>query len=163
MSDKNNTKTEQPRAHAKKPLYSILALIFGVMMLAGIVMALLNFKSMHDGGLADMNKTMLKIAMILTLVGLAGMSASIIMSIRILIKYDKELYKARENFSIDPAVLRDERIKELPEIKKLMKRENIAKIFSEGKLSAADLSDPHVQELIDALLARADENGVIRF
>lgn len=160
--EKNKPKTQEPKPRVKMPLYSIFAVIFGVMMLTGIIMAFLNFKSINSNGLGSENKPVLIIALILTIVGMLGMSASIIMSIRVLIKYDKELSAAREHFTIDPAVLKDERIKQLPEVKKLMKRENIARIFEAGKISAADLSDPYVQQLIDALLARADENGVIR-
>lgn len=163
MSEKSRKKTDKTRGSAKKPVYSIVAGVFGAVMMTGIVMAFINFKAVYDHGVSAVNKTPLIVAMILTIVGAAGMSTAIAMSIKVLVKYDRELAKAREGFSIDPAVLRDERIRELPEVKKLMKRENIKRIFSEEKISAADLSDPHVQLLIDALLARADENGVIRF
>lgn len=163
MSEKSRKNTKEPREQAKNPAYSIMAAVFGAIMITGVVMAFIYFKSVYDNGVSAAEKTPLIVAVILTIVGAVGMSAAIAMSIKVLIKYDKELAKARENFSIDPAVLQDQRIRELPEVKKLMKNNNVKRIFSEGKVSAADLSDPHVQMLIDALLARADENGVIRF
>lgn len=160
---KNTKQSKQTEKPAKKPLYSIMAIVFGAVMLTGVVMAFMNFKKIYDNGISVAEKTPLIVAMILTIVGAVGMSTAIALSIRLLMKCDKELAKAREGFSIDPAVLKDQRIRELPEVKKLMKRENIKRIFDAGKIEAADLSDPHVQTLIDALLAHADENGVIRF
>ncbi len=143
--------------NTKKPSYSIIAAVFGVIMAIGIVLVALNLKAM-SGITAPV-----AVGMALTIVGAVGMSAAIAMSIKILLKYDKELEKARESFTVDPAVLRDPRIRELPKIKKLLKNENVRRIFDKEKISAADLSDPHVQLFIDALLERADENGVIRF
>lgn len=163
MSEKKQNKAKEPRAFVQKPAYIILTIAFGAIMTAGIVMAFINFKAVHNDGIVSVDKMPLIVSLALTVVGVIGMSVSIGLSIRLLIKYDRELSAARENFSIDPAVLRDQRIRELPEVKKLMKHENIKRIFSAEKVSAADLSDPHVQLLIDALLARADENGVIRF
>lgn len=160
---KNTKQSKQTEKPSKKPLYSIMAIVFGAVMLTGVVMAFMNFKKIYDNGISVAEKTPLIVAMILTIVGAVGMSTAIALSIRLLMKCDKELAKAREGFSIDPAVLKDQRIRELPEVKKLMKRENIKRIFDAGKIEAADLSDPHVQTLIDALLAHADENGVIRF
>lgn len=143
--------------NTKKPSYSIIAAVFGVMILVGIALVFLNLKAM-SGITAPV-----AVGMALTIVGAVGMSAAIAMSIKVLMKYDKELEKARESFTVDPAVLRDPRIRELPKIKKLLKNENVKRIFDKEKISAADLSDPHVQLFIDALLERADENGVIRF
>lgn len=143
--------------NTKKPSYSIIAAVFGVIMAIGIVLVALNLKAM-SGITAPV-----AVGMALTIVGAVGMSAAIAMSIKILMKYDKELEKARESFTVDPAVLRDPRIRELPKIKKLLKNENVRRIFDKEKISAADLSDPHIQLFIDALLERADENGVIRF
>lgn len=143
--------------NTKKPLYSIIAAVFGVIMMSGILLVALNLKAM-SGITAPV-----AVGMALTLVGAAGMSTAIVLSIRVLMQYDKELEKARESFTVDPAVLRDPRIRELPKIKKLLKNENVKRIFEAEKISAADLSDPHVQLFIDALLECADENGVIRF
>lgn len=154
MSNKNEKDTKA----AKKPSYSIMAGVFGVIMMIGIVMVIINFKSASDAIRAP-----LIIALALTVVGAAGLSTAVALSIRVLMKYERELEKARENFSVDPAVLRDPRIRELPKVKKLMKNENVKRIFFEEKISAADLTDPHVQLFIDAILERADENGVIRF
>lgn len=143
--------------NTKKPSYSIIAAVFGVIMAIGIALVAMNLKAM-SGITAPV-----AVGMALTIVGAVGMSAAIAMSIKILMKYDKELEKARESFTVDPAVLRDPRIRELPKIKKLLKNENVRRIFDKEKISAADLSDPHVQLFIDALLELADENGVIRF
>lgn len=163
MSKKSTKNTKESKAPAKRPAYSIMAIVFGAVMLTGVIMAFMNFKTIYDNGISAAEKTPLIVAMILTIVGAAGMATAIALSIKLLLKYDKELAKAREGFSIDPSVLRDQRIRELPEVKKLMKQKNIKRIFDAGNIHAADLSDPHVQMLIDALLARADENGVIRF
>lgn len=160
MSEK---KTKTNSDTAKQPPYMLIAGGFGVIMVVGIVMAFMNFKTVSDRGLLAVNRTTLIVALVLTVVGAAGLSTAIALSIRVLLKYGRELDKARENFSVDPSVLRDPRIRELPEIKKLMKNENVKRIFDAGKISAGDLSDPHVQLLIDALLKHADENGVIRF
>lgn len=162
MSSKNEKSIKNEKTE-KKPIYSIIAGIFAVIMLVGIVMAFMNFKTVYDNGLPSVNRAPLIVALVLTVVGAAGMSTAIALSIRVLIKYDRELEKARENFSVDPEVLRDPRIRELPEVKKLMKNENIKRIFEAEKISAADLSDPHVQLFIDALLKHADVDGVIRF
>lgn len=143
--------------NTKKPSYSAIAAVFAVMMLVGIALIFLNLKPMR-GMTAPV-----AVGMALTIVGAVGMSAAIAMSIRVLMQYEKALAKARESFTVDPAVLRDPRIRELPKIKRLLKNENVKRIFDNEKISAADLSDPHVQLFIDALLERADENGVIRF
>lgn len=160
MSEK---KTKNTPDTAKQPPYMLIAGGFGVILIVGIVMAFMNFESVYDGGIDAVNRAPLIIAMVLTVVGAAGVTTAIALSIRLLLKYGRELEKARENFSVDPSVLRDPRIRELPEVKKLMKNENVKRIFEAEKISAADLSDPHVQLLIDALLKHADENGVIRF
>lgn len=143
--------------NTKKPSYSAIAGVFAVIMLVGVALIFLNLKPMR-GMTAPV-----AVGMALTIVGAVGMSAAIAMSIRVLVQYEKALAKARESFTVDPAVLRDPRIRELPKIKKLLKNENVKRIFDREKISAADLSDPHVQLFIDALLERADENGVIRF
>lgn len=143
--------------NTKKPSYSAIAGVFSVIMLVGVALIFLNLKPMR-GMTAPV-----AVGMALTIVGAVGMSAAIAMSIRVLVQYEKALAKARESFKVDPAVLRDPRIRELPKIKKLMKNENVKRIFDREKISAADLSDPHVQLFIDALIERADENGVIRF
>lgn len=160
MSEKNTKNRTEP---AKQPPYMLIAGGFGAIMIVGVVMAFMNFKSVYDNGIAGVSRAPLIIALVLTVVGAAGLSTAIALSIRVLVKYSRELEKARENFSVDPSVLRDPRIRELPEVKKLMKNENVKRIFEAEKISAGDLSDPHVQLLIDALLKHADENGVIRF
>lgn len=148
---------EKMQKNTKKPPYSIIAAVFGVVMLGGIALVVFNLKAM-SGITAPV-----AVGLVLTVVGAVGMSTALTHSIMLLMKYDKELEKARESFKVDPEVLRDPRIRELPKIKKLMKNENVKRIFEAEKISAADLSDPHVQLFIDALLERADENGVIRF
>lgn len=148
---------EKMQKNTKKPPYSIIAAVFGAIMAAGIALVALNLKAM-SGITAPV-----AVGLVLTVVGAVGMSTAVTHSIMLLMKYDKELEKARESFKVDPEVLRDPRIRELPKIKKLMKNENVKRIFEAEKISAADLSDPHVQLFIDALLELADENGVIRF
>lgn len=156
-------KTENTPESVKQPPYMLIAGGFGVIMIVGIVIAFMNFKSVYDNGIAAVSRAPLIVALVLTVIGAVGVSTSIALSIRVLMKYGRELEKARENFSVDPAVLRDPRIRELPEVKKLMKNKNVKRIFEAEKISAGDLSDPHVQLLIDALLKHADEDGVIRF
>lgn len=164
MSEKmSEKKTKSKPDTAKQPPYMLIAGGFGVMMIAGIVTAFMNFRKVYDNGLLAVSRAPLVVALVLTIVGAAGVTTSIALSIRVLMKYDRELEKARESFSVDPSVLRDPRIRELPEVKKLMKNKNVKRIFEAEKISAADLSDPHVQLLIDALLKHADEDGVIRF
>lgn len=163
MSDMNDKKTKATNESAKQPPYMLIAGGFGVIMIVGIVMAFMNFKTVYGNGLLAVNRAPLVVALVLTVVGAAGLSTAIALSIRVLLRYGRELDKARENFSVDPSVLRDPRIRELPEVKKLMKNENVKRIFEAEKISAGDLSDPHVQLLIEALLKHADENGVIRF
>lgn len=152
-----NEKNEKMQKNTKKPPYLIIAAVFGAVMLGGIALVVFNLKAM-SGITAPV-----AVGLVLTVVGAVGMSTALTHSIMLLMKYDKELEKARESFRVDPEVLRDPRIRELPKIKKLMKNENVKRIFEAEKISAADLSDPHVQLFIDALLERADENGVIRF
>lgn len=160
---KSNKKSKQPQASPKNRAAGIIAAVFGAIMMAGMIFALINFKDVYDHGIASTGKAPLIAALILTGVGVTGLMVSVAMSIKMLVEYDRELSKAREGFSVDPSVLRDERIREFPEVKKLMKHAMVKRIFDEEKIEAADLSDPHVQQLIDALLAHADENGVIRF
>lgn len=154
----NNMKeiNEKTQKNTKKPPYSIIAAVFGAIMIVGILLVALNLKPM-SGITAPV-----AVGMALTVVGALGMSTAIALSIRLLMQYDKALEKARESFTVDPELLRDPRIKELPKVKKLLKNENVKRIFEAEKISAADLSDPHVQLFIDALLELADENGVIR-
>lgn len=155
----NNMKelNEKTQKDSKKPSHSIFAAVFGAIMIAGILLVALNLKAM-SGITAPV-----AVGLALTLVGALGTSISIVLSIRLLVQYDEALAKARESFTVDPEVLRDPRLREIPKIKKLMKNENVKRIFEAEKISAADLSDPHVQLFIDALLEQADENGVIRF
>ena len=63
-------------------------------------------------------------------------------------------------YTVDSSVLRDPRIKQLPDVQRLLQYEAVQKAFFNGEFP--DTDDPHLQELVDVLSKLADENGVIR-
>ena len=63
-------------------------------------------------------------------------------------------------YTVDASVLRDPRIKQLPDVQRLLQYESVQKAFFDGEFP--DTDDSHLQELVDVLSKLADENGVIR-
>ena len=63
-------------------------------------------------------------------------------------------------YDVDASVLRDPRIKQLPEVQRLLQYESVQKAFFDCEFPAND--DPHLLELVEVLAKLADENGVIR-
>lgn len=173
MSKKKSTDIgSNAEENSKKPvnrdrLYSVLALISAAVMAVGILSLLINAKKIFDSGSVSENRTLLTASIIVTAAGGLLMSLFIVLSIITLIKQSKNGegdMSADVKYVIAPAVLKDPRIKNLPEVQRLLQYESVQKVFFNGQFptSSKELDDPHLQELISVLSQLADKDGVIR-
>lgn len=148
-------------------LYSVLALIFGAVMAVGILSLLINAKKVFDSGNVSNNNPMIVVSIIVTVAGGLLMSLFIVLSILALIKQGKDGQADMSGgvqYVIAPEVLKDPRIKNLPEVQRLLQYESVQKVFFDGQFpnSPKKLADPHLQELVNVLSQLADKDGVIR-
>lgn len=142
-------------------LLTLLALIFAAITAAGII-AIVTVARRIFG--EDVNVP-LAAAITVTVAGGFMTSLCIVFSIVLLIKDSKNIEEETDvQYAIDPSVLKDTRIKQLPDVQRLMRYESVQNAFSEGKIpdDPKAASDPHLQELINVLSQLADDNGVIK-
>lgn len=152
-----------PKKRDKVKIFTILSIIFGGVMAAGIISLIVFTKKTLEAGNIPKNSAPLTVLIIITAAGAALMSLFLILSLVILIKESKNA-PPEVLYTADASVLKDPRIKQLPEVQRLLQYESVQKAFFEGKFpsSIEELADPHLQELTRVLSQYADENGVIR-
>lgn len=144
----------------KKKTAFILATVFAVSMMVGLVLVILRFKQLYDSGTAEITSFIFPIILILVgVVGVFIMTALSIAKLEKLRNSEGVFEISNKLYSIDPSLLKDERIQRLPEVKKLMEHESVRRAFSHGELPK---NDPHVLELVEVLFNLADENGVLK-
>lgn len=168
MSNDNlstDKKTEDKMSKRKKigTVFLVLAFVFGIIMgvFIFIVLAKANkLPASEDSAyLAD---SPLKPFVLAAMISCALMGIFLVLSSVISVKVNRAEAKAGRKviYSVDASVLQDPRIKQLPEVQRLLQYESVQKAFFDGEFPAED--DPHLLELIDVLAKLADENGVIR-
>ncbi|MDE6727165.1 MAG: hypothetical protein K2J80_04405, partial [Oscillospiraceae bacterium] len=115
----------------------------------------------------ERNNAPLAAAIAVTIVGGVMMALFIVISVILLVKESENEAVASSSdvqVVVDPSVLKDPRIKQLPELQRLMQYASVQMAFFEGKFpdDPKAASDPYLQELVTVLSQLADENGVIR-
>lgn len=165
-SSKDKTNASSEHKNTTQEVLLTLALIFAVVMAVGII-STLAVSSMSVGSKAlSENKTPQVVAVVVMAAGALLMTLFLVLSVIVGIKEAKKAAALTPNvqYIVDPSVLADPRIKQLPEVQRLMQYESVQKAFFDGQLPSDPkaASDPHLQELIDVLSQLADENGVIR-
>lgn len=151
----------------RNKLYSVLALIFAAVMAVGILSLLIIAKKTFDSGNVSNNNTMIAVFIIVTVSGGLLMSLFIVLSIIALIKQSENGeadMSGSVQYTIAPEVLKDPRIKKLPEVQRLLQYESVQKVFFNGQMPTSNkkLADPHLQELVKVITQPADKDGVIR-
>lgn len=164
--DKADISTEHKSKTPQEVLLT-LALIFGAVMAVGIVSILVVSKRRFGSNDISQVKTPLVVAIVVTVAGALLMTLFIVLSMVAGIKDSKKRAEASPDnvqYAVDPTVLTDPRIKQLPEVQRLLQYESVQKAFFNGQFpsSSEELADPHLQELVTVLSQLADENGVIR-
>lgn len=166
----NNDKADAPVEHNKKTPQEVLltlALIFAAVMAVGIVSILFVSKRRFGSNNISKSNTPLVVAIVVTVVGGLMMALFMVLAMTAGIRDSKKRAAASPDnvqYTVDPTVLTDPRIKQLPEVQRLLQYESVQKAFFGGQFpsSSEELADPHLQELVTVLLQLADENGVIR-
>ena len=151
---------EPPQPSKLARVFVILAMVFGGIMGIFIFITLAQADKLPESEdsvyLAD---SPLKPYVIVVMVSAALMAICLIISSS---KFAMDNKKAKQKviYTVDPSVLRDPRIKALPDVQRLLQYEAVQKAFFDGVFPQED--DPHLQELIDVLANLADDNGVIK-
>lgn len=165
----NNDKADAPVEHNKKTPQEVLltlALIFAAVMAVGIVSILFVSKRRFGSNNISKSNTPVVVAIVVTVVGGLMMALFMVLAMTAGIRDSKKRAAASSNaqYIVDSTVLTDPRIKQLPEVQRLLQYESVQKAFFGGQFpsSSEELADPHLQELVTVLLQLADENGVIR-
>lgn len=143
-----------------------LSLIFAAVMAVGVILTLA-VSSMSVGSKAlSENKIPQVIAVVVMALGGALMTLFMVLAVVVGIKDAKKAaaLTPKVQYVVDPSILTDPRIKQLPEVQRLMQYESVQTAFFEGKFpdDPKKASDPYLQELVTVLSQLADENGVIR-
>lgn len=144
----------------KQKILTISAIAFAVIMAAGLVLIILSLKGLTNSGSAEISPLILPI--VLTIAGAVGVTVMVGLSIADLVKLknsDGIFEISNKLYSIEPSILKDERIQKIPEVQRLMQYESVRRALSDGELPK---NDPHICELVEVLSNLADENGVIR-
>ena len=167
--NKDNFSTEKrPENNSPQPsklaqIFTVLAFVFGGIMGIFIFVVLAKAKNIPESEdseyLAD---SPLLPWVLVVIISAALMGICLVISTSVIAKKNIAAAKAGRKviYTVDASVLRDPRIKQLPDVQRLLQYQSVQKAFFDGEFPAED--DPHLQELVDVLSKLADENGVIR-
>lgn len=162
FSDKNSG-NNSPEPSKLAQIFTVLAMVFGGIMGIFIFVVLAKAKDLpasEDSEYLADSPLLPWVLVVIISAALMGICLVIATS-----KFVRDTKKAAGGgrkviYTLDASVLRDPRIKQLPEVQRLLQYESVQKAFFNGEFPDDD--DPHLQELADVLAKRADENGVIR-
>ena len=167
--NKDNFSTEKrPEDNSPQPgklaqIFTVLAMVFGAIMGIFIFVVLAKANKLPESEdseyLAD---SPLLPGVLVVIISAALMGICLVISTSVIAKKNIAAAKAGRKviYTVDASVLSDPRIKQLPDVQRLLQYESVQKAFFNGEFPAED--DPHLQELVDVLSKLADENGVIR-
>ena len=167
--NKDNFSTEKrPENNSPQPsklaqIFTVLAFVFGGIMGIFIFVVLAKANNIPESEdseyLAD---SPLLPWVLVVIISAALMGICLVISTSVTAKKNIAAAKAGRKviYTVDASVLRDPRVKQLPEVQRLLQYESVQKAFFTGEFPAED--DPHLLELVDVLSKLADENGVIR-
>ena len=161
FSDKNSG-NNSPEPSKLAQIFTVLAMVFGGIMGIFIFVVLAKAKDLPESEdseyLAD---SPLLPWVLVVIISAALMGICLVIATSKFVRDTKKAAGGRKViYTLDASVLRDPRVKQLPEVQRLLQYESVQKAFFDGEFPAED--DPHLRELIDVLAKLADENGVIR-
>ena len=152
-----------PKMSKISQVFTVLALVFGGIMGIFIFVVLAKAEKLtpeEDSAYLAESPLLPWVLVVIISAALMGICLVIATS-RIAIDNRKAAKAGRKViYTVDASVLRDPRVKQLPEVQRLLQYESVQKAFFNEEFPAED--DPHLLELIDVLAKLADENGVIR-
>ena len=168
MNKDNFSADKTSESNSSKPsklaqIFTVLAMVFGGIMGIFIFVVLAKAKNIPASEdseyLAD---SPLLPWVLVVIISAALMGICLVISTSVIAKKNIAEAKAGRKviYTVDASVLKDPRIKQLPDVQRLMQYESVQKAFFNEEFPAED--DPHLLELVDVLSKLADENGVIR-
>lgn len=163
FSTDKKTESNTPAPSKIAQVFTVLALVFGGIMGIFIFVVLAKAEKLTpEEDSAYLAESPLLPWVLVVVISGALMGICLVISTSVTAKKNIAAAKAGRKviYTVDASVLRDPRIKQLPEVQRLLQYESVQKAFFDGEFPAED--DPHLQELVDVLSKLADENGVIR-
>ena len=163
FSTDKKTEGNLPKPSKLAQVFTVLALVFGGIMGIFIFVVLSKAdKLTPEEDSAYLADSPLLPWVLVVIISAALMGICLVISTSVTAKKNIAAAKAGRKviYTVDASVLRDPRIKQLPEVQRLLQYESVQKAFFDGEFPAED--DPHLSELVDVLSKLADENGVIR-
>lgn len=168
MNNDNFSTENKPENKASKrqklgKIFLVLSFVFGAIMgiFIFVVLSKAEKLSPEEDSVYLADSPLLPWVLVVVISG-ALMGICVVLSTAVIAKENRAAAKAGRKviYTVDASVLRDPRIKQLPEVQRLLQYESVQQAFFNGEFPAED--DPHLLELIDVLAKLADENGVIR-
>ena len=163
FSTDKKTEGNLPKPSKLAQVFTVLALVFGGIMGIFIFVVLSKAEKLTpEEDSAYLADSPLLPWVLVVIISAALMGICLVISTSVIAKKNVAAAKAGRKviYTVDASVLRDPRIKQLPEVQRLLQYESVQKAFFDGEFPAED--DPHLLELVDVLSKLADENGVIR-
>lgn len=163
FSTDKKTEGNLPKPSKLAQVFTVLALVFGGIMGIFIFVVLSKAEKLTpEEDSAYLADSPLLPWVLVVIISAALMGICLVISTSVTAKKNIAAAKAGRKviYTVDASVLRDPRIKQLPEVQRLLQYESVQKAFFDGEFPAED--DPHLSELVDVLSKLADENGVIR-
>ena len=163
FSTDKNTESDTPKMSKLSQIFTVLAFVFGGIMGIFIFVVLAKAEKLTP----EEDSAYLADSPLLPWVLVVIISGAL-MGICLAVSTSKFVYDTRKAakagrkviYTVDPSVLRDPRVKQLPDVQRLLQYPAVQKAFFDGEFPDSD--DPYLQELVDVLAKLADENGVIR-
>lgn len=155
----NNT----PAPSKLAQIFTVLAFVFGGIMGIFIFVVLSKAEKLTpEEDSAYLAESPLLPWVLVVIISAALMGICLVISTSVTAKKNIAAAKAGRKviYDVDASVLRDPRIKQLPDVQRLLQYESVQRAFFNEEFPAED--DPHLLELVEVLSKLADENGVIR-
>ena len=163
FSTDKKTESGSPRISKVAQIFTVLALVFGGIMGIFIFVVLSKAEKLTpEEDSAYLAESPLLPWVLVVIISAALMGICLVISTSVIAKKNIAAAKTGRKvvYTVDASVLRDPRVKQLPDVQRLLQYGSVQKAFFDGEFPAE--SDPHLQELVDVLSKLADENGVIR-
>lgn len=160
--DKAGNSANSPTPSKLSQIFTVLALVFGGIMGIFIFVVLAKAdKLTEEEDSAFLAESPLLPWVLVVIISAALMGICLVIATSKFVRDTKKAAVGRKViYTVDASVLRDPRIKQLPEVQRLLQYESVQKAFFDGEFPTEE--DPYLTELVDVLAKLADENGVIR-
>lgn len=162
FSSEKKTEGNSQKLSKLAAVFVVLAFVFGGIMGIFIFVVLAKAEKYSGPEAEYLAESPLLPWVLVVIISGALMGICLVISTSVIAKENRAAAKAGRKviYTVEASVLRDPRVKQLPEVQRLLQYESVQKAFFNGEFPAED--DPHLLELIDILSKLADENGVIR-